>query len=179
MSKKPKRDSAEDEQRLKAEYPGLYVDFLAGRIPSLPRAMQMAGLNGERTRLQKLKNSWKKATDDDRRIFIAWLEETDSLLLPASTDRSFVLGKCVKAETPLPAPLSAPVPIATGRYLLPATVERIKAIMIKRGLRPADVMGEMGFVAEDRSLTLALARNSSLRLSIIAALEKWLTANAA
>lgn len=172
MSKKPKHDSVEDEQRLKAEYPGLYVDFLAGRIPSLPRAMQMAGLNGERTRLQKLKHSWKKATADDRRAFLAWLVETDGLVVPPPA----AMGLAVDAQAAMP-PSPTP-PIATGRYLLPATVERIKAIMIRRGLRPADVMGEMGFVAEDRSLTLALARNSSLRLSVIVALEKWLAVNA-
>ncbi|MCM2477188.1 hypothetical protein HGO38_27425 [Rhizobium sp. CG5] len=170
MSKKPKRDSAEDEERLKAEYPGLYVDFLAGRIPSLPRAMQMAGLTGERTRLQKLKNSWKKATDDDRRAFLSWLAETDGALVAAPAG----MGPGAQAAMP-PSP---PPPIATGRYLLPATVERIKAIMIRRGLRPADVMAEMGFLAEDRSLTLALARNSSLRLSVIVELEKWLAVNA-
>lgn len=170
MPKKPKRDSAEDEQRLKTEFPGLYVDFLAGRIPSLSRAMQMAGLNGERTRLQKLKHSWKKATDEDRRAFLAWLAETDGVAVPVPAGSG---SGAQAAMPPSPSP-----PIATGRYLLPATVERIKAIMIRRALRPADVMGEMGFVAEDRSLTLALARNSSLRLSVIVALEKWLAVNA-
>lgn len=167
MSKKPKRDNAHDEQRLKAEFPELYGDVLAGRIPSLRKALVMAGLKAQRTRLEKLKNSWAKATAGEREGFLTWL--TISGALPAVSAPS-----PVAAAAPLPP---AGAPIASGRYLLPSTITRIRAIMAKRRLKPDDVMAEMGFLSDGQALARALAKNASLRLAVIAGLEMWLRAH--
>lgn len=165
MSKKPKRDSAHDEQRLKAEFPDLYSDVLTGKIPSLRKALVVAGLRPQRTRLEKLKNSWAKATPGEREGFLTWL--AISGVLPAASASS--------VATPASAhPLPAGAPIASGRYLLPATITRIRAIMARRRLKPDDVMAEMGFLSDGQSLARALAKNASLRLAVIAGLEAWL-----
>lgn len=165
MSKKPKRDNAHYEQRLKAEFPDIYGDVLAGRISSLRKALVIAGLRPQRTRLEKLKNSWAKATPGEREGFLTWL--TISGVLPTAS-RSPV------ADTASLPPLPAGAPIASGRYLLPSTITRIKAIMAKRRLKPDDVMDEMGFLSDGQSLARALAKNASLRLAVIAGLEAWL-----
>ncbi|MCY1250011.1 hypothetical protein D9M72_635990 [compost metagenome] len=70
--------------------------------------------------------------------------------------------------------MPAGAPIASGRYLLPSTIARIKAIMAKHRLKPDDVMREMGFLSDGQPLARALARNASLRLAVIAGLEAWL-----
>lgn len=114
----------------------------------------------KRTRLEKLQNSWTKATAEERVGFLAWLQQANGLV---GDPRYPLLG------TP---------PIASGRYLLPSAIARIRAIMAKRSLSPADVMVEIGFEAADPSLARALAGNASLRLSVVAALEIWLVAHA-
>ncbi|MQW89835.1 hypothetical protein [Sinorhizobium saheli] len=166
MAKKTKRDEAYHLQRLKAEFPDLHAAFAAGRIPSLRQALVLAGLKPERTRLEKLKNSWLKASDAERDGFLAWLAATGALP-PADAAPSTVC----------PADLLA-APIASGRYLLPATVAAIRSIMARRRLKADEVMAELGFPPDGRPLARALTRNASLRLSVIAALEPWLKRNA-
>ncbi|WP_457581600.1 hypothetical protein [Ensifer canadensis] len=163
MSKKPKRDNAHYEQRLKAEFPDIYGDVLTGRISSLRKALVISGLKPQRTRLEKLKNSWAKATPGERDGFLTWLAISGAL--PVASPHP-----AAAASTPLPAG----APIASGRYLLPSTITRIKAIMAKHRLKPDDVMREMGFLSDGQPLARALAKNASLRLAVIAGLEAWL-----
>ncbi|MBW8300372.1 MAG: hypothetical protein K0M60_12290 [Hydrogenophaga sp.] len=113
----------------------------------------------KRTRLEKLQNSWTKATAEERLRFLAWLRQADS------------------SGDALGPSLGTP-PIASGRYLLPSAITRIRVIMAKRSLSPADVMAEIGFEPDDPSLARALDGNASLRLAVVAALEIWLVANA-
>ncbi|RVG05471.1 hypothetical protein CN234_24975, partial [Sinorhizobium meliloti] len=75
-------------------------------------------------------------------------------------------------------PQPAETPIANGRYLLPSAIAEIRTIMARRGLKPDDVMAELGFPPDGRPLARALTRNASLRLSVIAGLEAWLRRNA-
>ncbi|MGF6173259.1 hypothetical protein [Ensifer sp. 4252] len=164
MSKKPKRDNAHYEQRLKAEFPDIYGDVLAGRISSLRKALVIAGLKPQRTRLEKLKNSWAKATPGERDGFLTWLAISGVLPVVAP----------VSTTAAVPYPIPAGAPIASGRYLLPSTITRIKAIMAKHRQKPDDVMREMGFLSDGQSLARALAKNASLRLAVIAGLEAWL-----
>ena len=165
MAKKTKRDEAYL-QRLKAEFPDLHAAFAAGRLPSLRQALVLAGLKPERTRLEKLKNSWLKASHAERDGFLAWLAAT-GVLPPADA-----------APSTVPPADLLPAPIASGRYLLPATVAAIRSIMARRRLKPDEVMAELGFPPDGRPLARALTGNASLRLSVIAALEPWLQRNA-
>ena len=112
----------------------------------------------KRTRLEKLQNSWTKATVEERFEFLAWLRQPDG----SGDAPGLTLG------TP---------PIASGRYLLPSAITRIRAIMAERSLAPADVMREIGFEPDDPSLARALDGKASLRLAVVAALETWLVAN--
>ncbi|MBZ7923560.1 hypothetical protein LAC81_17365 [Ensifer adhaerens] len=166
MSKKTKHDETGDVQRLKLDFPDLHADLLAGRIPSLRKALIAAGLKDERTRLDKLKNSWTKASPTERETFLKWLSSNGAIEM-ASHEVD-------------PPPASHPAaPIASGRYLLPETIADIRAIMNRRRMRANDIMAEMGFAGDDMSLTRALSKGASLRLSVIAALETWLRNDAA
>ncbi|KQX44416.1 MULTISPECIES: hypothetical protein [Ensifer] len=166
MSKKTKSDETADVQRLKLDFPDIHADLIAGRIPSLRKALIAAGLKDERTRLDKLKNSWTKASPTERETFLKWLSSNggpDGLAPHAHID----------------PPLAAPPAIASGRYLLSETIAEIRTIMNRRRMRANDIMAEMGFAGDDLSLTRALSKGASLRLSVIAALETWLRNNAA
>jgi antitoxin component HigA of HigAB toxin-antitoxin module len=165
MAKKTKGDDAPNLHRLKAEYPEIHAALATGKIPSLRQALVLAGLKPERSRLEKLKNSWAKASDAERASFLAWLVSKGALSAPA-------------AAPPEAGPQPVETPIASGRYLLPSTIAGIRTIMTQRGLKPADVMAEMGFPPDGRPLARALTRNASLRLSVIAGLEAWLSRNA-
>lgn len=156
MSKKDKAKKAADLERLRLQFPGTYSDFVAGRIASLRPALKIAGLRPERSQLQKMKNAWKKAQDNERQAFSDWL----STQQPA-------------AFTPPAAPTTRPL-IANGRYLLPKTIFDIETIMKARGMTPSDVMQEMGFGHNDRTLLKAMARKTSLRLKVIEALGQWI-----
>ncbi|THK38905.1 hypothetical protein EHS39_07735 [Ensifer sp. MPMI2T] len=166
MAKK-KLDNTHDLQRLRSEFPDVHGAFLAGKIPSLRKALVIAGIKPERTRLDKLKNSWTKATDSERDIFLNWLMARGALSTTAA-----------HPPTASPSARAVEAPIASGRYLLPSAIAEIKAIMAQRQLKPGDVMQEIGFPPDDHSLAHALARGASLRLAVIAALETWLRTNA-
>jgi hypothetical protein len=156
MSKKEKAKRAADLERLKFQFPGTYSDYMAGRISSLRSALEIVGIEPERSRLQKLKNSWKKAQEHERRDFCSWMLAREPLNCPtgeAASHQAF---------------------IANGRYLLPQTIVRMEAIMTERGMTPAEVMRDMGFGTNDRSLLKAMARKAALRLKVVAALEQWL-----
>ncbi|OHV83310.1 hypothetical protein [Ensifer sp. LCM 4579] len=159
-----KRDD-DDLRRLKAEFPDVHDALLAGRIPSPRKALVLAGLKPERSRLEKLKKSWAKATDGERDAFLAWLGATGALPESAAGSRP-------EGSRPEEAP------IASGRYLLPAAIREIRATMARRKITPEDVMNEMGFASDGRALARALNWNASLRLAVIAALERWLRENA-
>lgn len=166
MSKTTKRDDLQL-RRLKAEFPDVHDALLAGSIPSLREALVIAGLKPKRSRLEKLKNSWTKATDSERDAFLLWLAAAGAL--PASPTAP---GSRSQGARP------GGMPIASGRYLLPSAIAQIKAIMARRRLTPEDVMDEMGFAGDGRALAHALGRNASLRLAVIAALERWLREDA-
>lgn len=163
MSKKEKAKKAADLERLRLQFPGTYSDFVAGRIASVRSALKIAGIRPERSRVQKLKNSWKKATPKERQEFVNWLTAEGETDLPPRTKPS----------------LRPEAPIANGRYLLPQTIQRLEAIMTARGITPAEVMQDMGFGANDRSLLRAMARKTCLRLKVIEALKAWLQAQEA
>ncbi|MBB4952901.1 hypothetical protein H4S14_000948 [Agrobacterium vitis] len=166
MAKKEKPAKAVDAERLRLAFPGVYNDFMAGRIPSLRVALEVAGISSERSRFQKLKNSWKKATLKERSEFLAWLTAQEYLKTSDLTSPKTVI--CDQESHKL---------IANGRYLLPQTIARIEVIMRARGMTPLDIMQDMGFGANDRSLLKAMARKAALRLKVVAALEQWLLEN--
>lgn len=111
----------------------------------------------ERTRLEKLQNSWGKASDDERRQFLEWIGG-------------------VNTGVPSRAVAEADgIPIASGRYLTPQTIERIRAVMTRRSLTLDGLLLELGMPPTDRTLARALVRHASLRLTVIEALRGWLT----
>nr|CAD6601295.1 hypothetical protein RTCK_00840 [Rhizobium sp. TCK] len=106
-----------------------------------------------RSALDKLRKTWKRASENEREAFLA---EAGPQCLHSS----------LSGERRL---------IADGRYLLPNTISRIETIMVRRRLSPDALMEELGFSGEGKDLVRALAKGRSLRLRVIAALDEWLT----
>lgn len=117
----------------------------------------------KRSRLEKLQNSWAKATPAERYDFLSWI--------------SGAVDDGAEASDPTAAAASAGGPIASGRYLLPPAIQRIRSVMAERGLTSSDVMAEMGFGRSGQPLKRAMDDGASLRLAVVAALERWLLAN--
>jgi len=125
----------------------------------------------KRNHLKKLIKAWAQATSEDREAFLDFVA--------AETRANGFRHPLVLTEDAVPVTTRAlPEPlIANGRYLLPATIERIESVMRARRLTPRAVMAEIGFPADDYALAKALAMKASLRLSVIAALRLWLDSN--
>lgn len=157
MAKKPARNAAYYENRLKRDHPAIYADLKAGKYRTVTDAAIAAGLRNRRTRLHELKNAWSKASPVEQHEFLSWLRASKTISSPAAT-ASFA-------------------PIAVDRCLVPLAMARVDEIMSKRHLKLGDVMAEMGFSRRDASLGMALARGTRLQPDVIVALEKWLTAN--
>lgn len=156
MSKPRKRQSMAG-QRLKRDFPDIHAELVAGRIPSLKKALIKAGLATRPTPIEKLVKAWSKANAQEREQFLTQIDANR-----------------IAPTMPAMATETAHGLIANGRYLLPQTVQRIETIMKARHLSPSLVMKEAGFPTEGRALTMALARNASLRLAVIAALGQWI-----
>lgn len=100
---------------------------------------------GRGHRLGKLKKHWRKATQEERRAFIAWL-----------------------------GPGAGRQPIAAGRYLTAEGVERIRREMGARNLDLSRLNTALGLEEGDMNIARALVEGMPLRLSVIAALDGWL-----
>jgi hypothetical protein len=160
MTKQQKRDRAYYEERLIRDHPAIYAELINGKYQTVTEAAIAARLKKPRTRLLELKNAWSKSTHSEQTDFLAWLTTIGAL------------------ASGTPGAGTLPATISSGRYLLPATMGRITQIKTKRGMTTGDIMGEMGFSKLDASLGNALLNGHGLRLKVIEALEKWLTANA-
>ncbi|WP_165217068.1 hypothetical protein [Affinirhizobium pseudoryzae] len=114
-----------------------------------------------RTPLAKLRKHWKRASPEERHAFLEHIGARQATRPPES-------------QEPTESGLSHL--IANGRYLLPQTVVRIEAIMRARRIGPAEVVAELGFPDQGVALARALTQQSSLRLTVIAALSAWLKA---
>ncbi|MCY1665450.1 hypothetical protein [Rhizobium sp. SL86] len=117
-----------------------------------------------RTPLAKLHKHWKRASPEERQAFLDQVG-------PAQSTRP--ARRQAHQET------KSDTLIANGRYLLPATVRRIEAIMVTRRIGPSDVVEDLGYPDQAVALTRALTQQSSLRLAIIAALTAWIDENEA
>lgn len=160
MPKKQKRDNAYYEERLKNEFPAVYVDLKAGKHNTVAEAAVAAGLKKQRTRLQELKNAWVKASSSEQGDFLLWLIGTGVSL--------------TSARSPTHGPSFT---VAVDRRLTPAAILRINEIIAKRHLQQGDVMAEMGFPKFNTSVSTALRRGWKLKPDVIVAIEKWLIAN--
>ncbi|TCA21430.1 hypothetical protein [Rhizobium leguminosarum] len=159
MPKEQKRDNAYYEERLKNEFPTIYADLKAGKYKTVTDAAIAVGLKKPRTRLHELKNAFGKASKSQQADFLSWLRGQGFSII----------------SSPSRSTLSLVVAI-DGR-LVPAAKKRIEEIIAKRSLRIGDVMAEMGFPKLNASLGRALHRGDRLQPHVIAALDKWLTAN--
>ncbi|WP_412064309.1 hypothetical protein [Rhizobium sp. SYY.PMSO] len=161
MAKKQKRDNAYYKERLERDYPAIYADLKAGKHGTVADAAIAAGLKKVRTRLHELKNAWTKANATEQNDFLRWLAGA-GVVLPS-----------------IPSHVAAALSftVAVDRRLAPAAIRRIEEIMLKRHLKPGDLMAELGYSRLNASVGMALTRGTQLKPDVILALEKWLVAN--
>ncbi|MDR5012042.1 hypothetical protein RGK87_23710 [Agrobacterium fabacearum] len=143
---------------MKNEFPLVYADLKAGKCRTITDAAIAAGLKKPRTRLHELKNAFEKASGFEQTEFLRWLAAKIAPSSATGTTGSM---------------------IAINERLSPAAKHRIEEIIAKRRLKVGDVMAEMGFPKLNASLGRALRRGDRLQPNVIAALQKWLAANAA
>lgn len=130
----------------------------------------------KRSPLDKLMKHWRRASDAERHAFLEALRREGAVPEIGRPPAGGAAGTRQPAGMPSPSSgidMTGEM-IANGRYLLPMTVARIEAVMIRRRIGPADVMTEAGFAGDGAALTRALIRQASLRLSVIASLKLWL-----
>lgn len=160
MPKKPKRDNAYYEERLKNEFPSVYAEFQAGKYAMLADALVAAGLRKQRTRLQELMNAWSKATATERTAFLQSLAAAGAVV-PVTSSTS-----------------GASFTVTVDRRLTPTAISRIEHIMAARRMKLGDLMNELGFNPLNASIGNAMKRKKSrLQPHVITALEAWLSKN--
>lgn len=162
MAKKQVRDRAYYEERLKRDHPSVYADLKAGKHRTVTDAAIAAGLKKVRTRLLELKNAWAKSDPAEQDAFLKWLKASGALSTTSTSSTT-------SAGT---------TGIAIDRRLTPVASQRIELVMSKRRLAMGDLMVELGYLPLNPSVGMALARRTRLHPDVIAALERWLTANA-
>ncbi|MDX0491529.1 hypothetical protein GOC53_14790 [Sinorhizobium medicae] len=162
MAKKQARDRAYYEDRLKRDHPSVYADLKAGKHRTVTDAAVAAGIKKVRTRLLELKNAWSKADTAEQADFLKWLMASGAL-----------------SAGSLPSmPSAGAAGIAIDRRLAAVAGRRIELIMSKRHLAMGDLMAELGYPPLNPSVGMALARGTRLHPDVIAALQRWLAANA-
>lgn len=159
MPKTQKRDNAYYEERLKNEHPAIYVDFRAGKYPTLMDALVAAGLRKHRTPLHEMINGWNKATPAQRAAFQTFLA-TAGITIPAGGSAA-----------------GGAHSIVVNDRLTPAAISQIKHIMSARRMKMGDVMRELGFTPLDPSVGMAMKRDTRLSHAVISSLEDWLSKN--
>lgn len=117
----------------------------------------------QRTRLEKLQNSWEKANIEERQAFLHWIGQSGQ---SAPTSQEAGLAR--------PSPIS----ITTGRYLTTEAIHMIAARLHASGMRISDLKEQLGLEPDDNCLARALGGRASLRLSVVVRLEKWLSEQA-
>jgi len=152
MRNKPKRDNHYYENRLKTEFPKIYVDFVNGKFRNITDASIAAGLKKARTRLHELKNAWEKSSSAERQEFVEWLKTT----IPNN-----------KVSLPPPA-------FTSDHHLEPWANERIQKILTSRGIDARSIRDQIGMAAKDTSLESALRGSRILRQSVREKIEQWL-----
>ena len=196
-----KRDNDYIAQRLQRDHPQIWHDFQTGVHKTIAEARRAAGLGGQRTRLNELKNAWSKATDEQRDEFLAFLDaEGVTLPRPTPAPTPALTSSSVPALTPAPtskptstagSSTSAPTAgvgftFARGGYLTPEAKDRIIQIIDQRGLRNRYGSPKVGVIMKelnppfsplDASLGSALAKGTSLKKELIEALESWVEAH--
>jgi hypothetical protein len=74
MSEKKIRDAAYYEARIKAEFPAIYRQLKAGKIPSVRQAAAKAGLITLPSRQLSLKRLYAGSTPAVQRAFLLWAQ---------------------------------------------------------------------------------------------------------
>jgi hypothetical protein len=138
--------------RLEREHPAIFADWKAGRYATKRQALVASGLRKDGQTANVLKNAWGRATLQERRAFLEWLKPRGrSSLSAAHVDRE--------------------------RRLLPTTVARIIEILNRRGIRPGEMMIEMGLSPLDQSISSGIQRGTRLSAQLVPRLSSWLHKN--
>jgi hypothetical protein len=158
--KSQSRDNAYYLELLRVKHPSIYDDFTNGKFATLADARRAAGSLKPRSRLQELTNAWSKASPAERAEFqrIAGLGPT---------------------RAP-PAVTAAPAVFSVKGKLEPWARALIVDILRKRGLIRNDiiqwgqVMKELGHSPHNPALSLALARETTIRdPKLLTDLQAW------
>ena len=162
---KTKRDNTYYLERLEIEAPAIHRDLLAGKFSSPAEAFRAAGLKKPRTRLNELKNAWRKASTSEQQQFFRWLGISGSHA-PVATG----------AAPAIPAPSPRTLGGKSG-HLSEETKRKVVAILTRRSIKVGQTMREIGFDPLNASLGTALARGTRVQPELARALDIWIDDN--
>jgi hypothetical protein len=163
----PKRDNKYFLDRLAAEQPHVYADYLAGKFKNISAAVVAGGLRKAPSGLDALNSAWARATPAERDAFQMQIE-----CIKPSIDQ-----EAGPTATATIVSNAGTISLKNKTYLTSSQEEAVRGIMARRKMRNGDVMRELGFTALDASLARALFRGSSLREEMLTALDAWITRN--
>lgn len=143
-----KRDSAYYRRRLAKDYPEIFAEVVSGRL-SVRAASAKAGLIRPPTRSKALKREWKGATDAQRVEFLIWLK---------SGAYKWV---------------GLPIADSEGRLRRDVSDFLLRWVA-RKGLRPGNIMKELGFSGHDATFASAISSDGPLRAEVIPKLAAWL-----
>jgi hypothetical protein len=134
MRKPRRRDSSYWSKRLLVEHPLVHAKLISGEIGSVRAACIKAGFILPSTRLGALKREWQKASPDERREFMSWI---DGIGPPA---------------------ISATRLADSEGLLKHSVVRQLRELMELKRLRSGDIMTRLGYERLDGRLGMAIQR---------------------
>jgi hypothetical protein len=141
-----KRDSAYYRRRLAKDHPAIFAEVVAGLL-SVRAASAKAELIHLPTRLEALKREWNGATDAQQVHFIIWLKSG--------------------------AYKRQPIADSDGRLRRDVSDFLLRWVA-RKGLRPGNIMKELGFSSHDATFASAISSDYPLRAEVIPKLAAWL-----
>ena len=172
MTGKTVRDSEYYLNRIKADWPAIFIEYVDGRITA-KEAIYRAGYQARPTPLSILMREWRKATAVEKRKFINWAKSPSAATRASSTAvaiKAIGVGAGLTVHT-----ASTGHPGSISQHLTRTSRTRLQAAMRARSITANGVMAEMGFDKFDSSLSNALRLGTRVKAEVAAALTVWLS----
>jgi hypothetical protein len=162
---KKERGSAYYRARLENEHPAICAELDAGKYKSLREACVAAGLRKDDRPIGTALRAWSKATPPER------LEILKALIAKA-TDEGIVPRRSVSSTA---KGSSAPRPAYfVDRRFTPEGKKAYESALVASGMKPVEVLRELGLSHLDPSIGLALKNGTRLNEITLKLLDGWI-----
>lgn len=166
---KKERGSAYYRARLESEHPAICAELDAGKYKSLREACVAAGLRKDDRPIGTALRAWNKASRPER-------EEILAKLIAMAIDEGILTRRSTSSAA---KGSSAPRPTYfVDRRFTPEGKKAYASALAARGMRPVEVLRELGLNHLDPSIGLALKAGTRLNERTLKLLDDWLRTHA-